>query len=402
MASILTIFPPEILLAIVRQLDPSRLCRRSLEYDTFDELDWESYAALASLARTCKALRHLAQVQLFRHVPMGYGNALRLTRTLVKQPHLAGAVKDLTIGYMWRKGRRKGFKWDICDEDSTLLDKYLAVYCSKEPDTSTEEPPAVWRYPNCDLGDITGALAAVAIAQTPNIQRLVLDRIYWTIPKSFTLPELPFLTEFYYIHAFEQFDTQDNYILNIIFAAAPALKKFHAHILDSIPPNIPYSNVTEAIFTWSCLSYASFKAIVEGFPHLQKFTYECKKETWADNPPAGPREIAELLRFRKDTVTHLSLDFRQSNRYVNDQEYVQIIEHMYALESLVLGLQLLTDHEATTAALLRYLPKSIQSLDMLCIVFGPEFEMMARTLQGQFPGLKIRFEDEDEESLTFP
>ncbi|EFQ99985.1 hypothetical protein MGYG_02993 [Nannizzia gypsea CBS 118893] len=408
MTSLLTAFPAEILLAIIRQLDPWRLCRRSLQYDTFDEADWESYAALASLSRTCKTLQHLAQPQLFRRIPLDDGNIAELTRTLIKQPHLAGAVQDLSTGNLWLK-RRNDFKWDICEEDTTMLDKYLAVYYRDTPTIPLEQIQLVLEhYPLWDSFDISGALAVVAIAQTTNIQRLIINPSHCYFPKSFTLPELPCLTEFYYIHShcthsYEQPKLQDNSILNIIFAAAPALKRFHAHIIDCLPPNIPYNNVTEAVLTESCLSYASFRTLIERFPRLQKFTYECAKESWAEGPEPRPREIADLLPLRRDTVTHLSLDFRQSNRYVNDQEYVKIVEHMHALESLVLGLQLFTDYEATTAALLKCLPKSIQSVEMLCIFIGPEFEMIARTLQAQFPNLKIRFEnDEDGESLSFP
>lgn len=397
----LTDLPPELLCDIARLLTPARPDVKpykegsytSVRQDSYTSDHWDSLAALACLARTCKTWQHIAQRQLFRCPEARYSKPIALVRTLVEWPDLASAIKELHVGQCWMLYGTDyppdcSTDWEISREDAALFNEHLAVHCQ------TELSPMVGINDDWldEEQDAIGALAALAIAQATNIERLVLQTLQWDLPESFRPPTLPRLTEFVFEHGDVELAIQVDHVLGI-FAAAPALKRFHGHMVDFVSEDLFHGGVTEVTLSCSSLEYDSFKALIKGFPNLQKFGYEAGL-LLSYISPVSPREIPDMLGLRSDTIQHLSLCAQDLHFPWSDDELMLSLAHMDVLESLEVDTCWLSNDPALGAPLIRLLPPSIRCLTIRNYFHREvtNLELLAEAAPVQFPTLKeVRF-----------
>ncbi|EEP77942.1 predicted protein [Uncinocarpus reesii 1704] len=392
----LTDLPLELLYAVVAVVAPRR---SRYTADLYYSPDWASINDLSCLARTCKALHHVAQRELYRYPEARYRKIISLVRTLIKQPALAASVKELRTGDIWTLVDAPYPDFNDCKitvEDADMFNKLLKVYCKNENDFYPMRPMEGSEenlYCHEDENRVVGNLAALAIAQATNVERLVLQTYYWDVPESFTPPALPFLTEFIVQHGDTELSVHIDNIQGI-FEAAPSLKRFHGHMVGAVSDRISHDGVTDVNFTYSVLDDSSFRAIFQGFPKLQKFGFTAGGSTVSYDRPATPRVIAELLRLRKDTLQHLTLHLvcacEALDGIFDGSEAMTSLAYMEVLESLDLHTCALDDEEPIGPLLVNLLPPSIRRLTIRSQEEHQHegLEVLAIAAPEKFPNLK--------------
>jgi hypothetical protein len=138
-------------------------------------------AALASLARTCTALRYTANSYLYHWPQPQRGQVTSLVRTLFERPDLGECVQDLHMKHRFWMPKYNTELEQISDENLTFFKNLVKT---RMPPTGDSRAPPVpfepWHMWPCGTGEghlyeADIVLVALTVSQTPNLITLEIE-----------------------------------------------------------------------------------------------------------------------------------------------------------------------------------------------------------------------------------
>ncbi|KAJ4174610.1 hypothetical protein NW754_005030 [Fusarium falciforme] len=368
-----------------------------------------SLKSVAGLCRTCKALRRVAQLILYRF-PLAYDNGLvSLVRTLATREDLKGKVQGLVLKFAPSAKEKRDVV--MTPEDQGLFNNLIAKY----PTRANGEPidiPSAWATGEKDPKDGFACnpkliLSALILTQIPNVERISMD-MGSNADFPFSQPgSLPRLVELN-VHYSGKF-CLDMMVLDGVLKAAPTLKTLNAVNVYMVEESkgLSHDSLTTLNLTDPALEVGSFRKLMEGFPKLERLllhpSHSC---VLSHETSLSAYQILRTLPIRADTLRHINLLIRPMEWEGGLYEApIPSLEGMTLLETLYIDFANLYPDEDKTG-LVEFLPPSIRSYEQdYC---HPELMSvmlaLAENAPEKFPNLKKvsfgKFYDDDEDSSS--
>jgi len=345
---------------------------------------------LASLSRTCRLLRDIAQPILYHDVDPPA--LMPFLRTVLARPDLAGCVHSFSnsrIGasqftaedrpLIRARARAAGValprQWAVSESQTThrdIVDGLITEHLLGHLPRLTNLHHTRIGYPSL------GRLLEPAGLVLGSLQKLELGQ--WDVEKGFAL----------------QFDSQGP-----LLAAAPNLRCLKVHLCARVEPGLPLQNLKILKITNSCLSESSLDNLVSACPNLEGFGYDTAlADTFIDkHTEISPGAAQRILRARKSTLRYLDLDFGSNSllefgwRAEFRLDYMDSFQDFQVLEKLVISLVWIRGAEVPgNDALVSILPGSIRLLAIPCegrdgLLHGL-VKVAVAVAQGWFPHLR--------------
>lgn len=263
------------------------------------------------------------QVRLFNWPVASNQRLVSLARTLCSRPDLAAAVIELQIG---------GYKFDHELDSSPADISMFNTLLSENFKSATQQPPPLKQNDGNPYATKFGTFAALAIAQSIKVEKLIIEHCYWALPV-FKPEALCSLTELSLIHG----DTEFGFDLSNfqgLLEGAPVLRTLKCHMVNRVSSVVTHASLTTLQIDNSSLSVESFAVLISGFPKLEDFLYSSGGIGVSEDIEATPGQISQALRIRSRSLRVLSLDFEKLFMFRGLMRQDDIIQSLAYLENL--------------------------------------------------------------------
>jgi len=277
--------PVLILIGIVEALCP-HCTPQGASYE-----DGPRVCALAALARCSWTLNNVATSTLY-HQPLPYP-PLSLIRTLSQKPELCRHVKNL-----YCDDDPGDILDELTDDNKTTLLQLAAKYNSASAFPSPWDDGTETTLTELLEEETAVFLDGLLIAMCPNIEDLFVSLGYGArFP--FSLPgTLPRLKHLHIAHADTELGTDVHRARDLI-AAAPNLESFWGFMVSRVSDalTMPFANLRELRFMYSCFCRATLRAVLRSCPKLESFAYEAGGAVAGDDQFSPRSAQIELIRY---------------------------------------------------------------------------------------------------------
>ena len=259
--------------------------------------DRRGIRALASLSRTCKALRDVAQPVLSHDLnPRSH---IRLIRTLLARPDLAACARTLC---------NDGCLADLRDDDHPILEAAAARLGIALPEGWELEPDD-----NADA--VQSRVFDVLLALVPGLDTLGYTRYMNLTPTELLVGSDTALPSLRRLHV-SYWDTEGGFDLGEcreLLRLAPSLEYLGARMCYAVRPGLALANVRALHLQYSYLGVQDLQDAVRACPLLEEFSYKSGGSAVSQYTDGRaefvPAEAMRELETRKATLRRLDLDF---------------------------------------------------------------------------------------------